>query len=153
MGTDAAGNKITLDTGAVKAIAPALMKHGLTAEKAKDVISAFAEHVKAQSAEAVKAEAAFIGDLVNKTRAELGKDLPAFVDDAKKGGSSIFGKELWGQLVAIPSFANDVRVIKALAAYGRSVKTDDGAGNPGGGGEKKKGFTAEGWIEGSNSKS
>lgn len=150
LGTDAAGNKIEFDSAAVKAIAPAMMKHGLKPEQAKDIVGAYAEYQKARYAEQVQAEQTAVTQLAEATRTELGKDLPTFVADAKKGGAALFGPELWAQLKAIPAFANDVRVIKALAAYGRSIKTDDGAGTPGGGSKKDEGFTADGWIKNSN---
>ncbi len=151
LGAGPDGNPIPLDSAAIKAVAPAMLKHGLKPEQAKDIIAAYGEHMKAQVAEQVKTEREFITGLVTTAKTELGNDLPVFVADAKKGGAALFGNELWAQLKAVPALANDVRFIKALAAYGRSIKTDDGAGAAGGGGLQPKDF-ADAWIASSNRK-
>lgn len=151
LGAGPDGNPIPLDSAAIKAVAPAMLKHGLKPEQAKDIIAAYGEHMKAQVAEQVKQERDFAEGLAAATKAELGADLPTFVADAKKGGAALFGNELWAQFVAVPALANDVRFIKALAAYGRSIKTDDGAGAAGGGGLQPKDF-ADAWIASSNRK-
>ena len=151
LGAGPDGNPIPLDSAAIKAVAPAMLKHGLKPEQAKDIIAAYGEHMKAQVAEQVKREREFAVSLAADAKAELGNDLPAFVADAKKGGAALFGNDLWAQFVAVPAIANDVRFIKALAAYGRSIKTDDGAGAAGGGGLQPKDF-ADAWIASSNRK-
>lgn len=145
IGTDAAGKPIPFDPAAMKAIAPALIKSGVKPEQAKEIIGAYAEHMKAQATETAKQENAFIGELVAKAKAELGADLPTFIADAKKGGAKLFGEEFWGQLRAIPVLSNNVQFIKAMAAYGRSIKTDDGAGTGSGGPNNQEKPLAERW--------
>ncbi len=145
LGTDAAGNKIEMDAAAIKAIAPALLKHGVKADQAKDIIAAYGEHVKAQVATQAAQETAFINELAAKTKAELGADLPRFQAEARKGGPALFGKELWQQLASVPAIANDVRFIKAIADHGRSIANDDGAGGAGGGANNQEKPLAERW--------
>jgi hypothetical protein len=72
------------------------------------------------------------------------------VSEAKRGGKALFG-EAWDELKGIPAFCNDPRIIEALAGYGRSVATDDGASGKDAGGMNSKDF-AEAWIASSNRK-
>lgn len=126
------------DATAINAVAPAFLKHGLKPEQAADIMGAYAGHVKAQVAAAAKQEADAIAALTTATKTALGNDLPTFVADAKKGGLAFFGKELWDVIRSVPALTNDVRMIKALASYGRSVRTDDGSSNNSGGGANEK---------------
>lgn len=141
----------TLDADSLKAVAPAFLKHGIKADQAKEIIGSYAAHVKAQAEAAAKQETDALAAITDATKKELGADLPTFVTDAKKGGETLFGKDLWGIIRSIPMLANDARMIKALAAYGRSVKTDDGAGNHGGG-HTDNTDRGERWIQSSTPK-
>ena len=141
--------ELNFDEAAVKALAPGFLKHGLKPEQAKELIASYCAYQQAQQQAAAEAERQAVEQIVAKTKAELGADLPTFVNDASRGGAAFFGPELWGQLVNATAFVNDVRVIKALAQYGRSVKTDDGAGTGGGHGQDNRPF-ADRWIASSN---
>ncbi len=147
LGTNADGTPDALDPEPVQALAPAFIAAGLKPEQAHGVLQAMATYAQKQNETAEQALARHADELAEATRTELGAELPAFVADASAGGQAIFGEELWGILRAIPAFANDVRVVKALAAHGRSIKTDTGAAGHSAGGPQ--GTLAERWLKSS----
>ena len=148
-GMDKDGKPIQADQNALKAIAPVMLKHKIAPEAAAELIKADYEHRAQQFGQWKQKEASIVEGLVKQTKEELGADLPTFVADAKKGGSYLFGNDLWRELLSVPAFANDVRIVKAMAALGRAVQNDRGPGGNGGGSSEEKDF-AEKWINSSN---
>ena len=149
-GNDKDGKPIQADQNALKAIAPVMLKHKISAEAAAELIKADYAHRAQQFGQWKIKETEIVDGLKKQTVEELGSDLPVFVADAKKGGEYLFGAELWREFLAVPAFANDVRSVKAMAALGRSVQNDRGTG--GGGGSSEENDFAEKWIGSSNRK-
>lgn len=91
----------------------------------------------------------FSKELEEASRKEFGADIKRVVGEARRGGRALFG-EVWTELSAIPMFANDPRIIRALSNYGRSVTPDGGVIRPS---VRKSGaFTVEGWKASSATK-
>jgi uncharacterized protein YeaC (DUF1315 family) len=135
--------EIELDRDGLKAVLPEILK--LNPKATKEQVSAIAKANAAYQVAQMKAEnernKVVMGQMVAKTKETFGNDLPAVVGLAKKGGSALFGKELWAELAAVPAFSNDHRVIAALAHFGRSISPDRGPGGGSGGGAEKDFFT------------
>lgn len=130
-----------LDTEGIKALAPLFIEAGLDQAKAGKIAKALVSRQQAQMDEFIAKDKEMLSQMVAATKAELGADMPAFVQHARAGGRAVFGDELWAELSSVAAFGSDVRVIKALAAVGRSVATDTGAGaKPAGSGEEKDFF-------------
>lgn len=131
LGQDVNGEAIPWDAEGVAAVAPVFAKHGVTPEAAKAIVGAYAEHFKAQVAAGRKAETDLNAQMVAECRTTFGADLPKHFATARKGGEDIFGRELFGQLAAVPFFVNDHRIISALAARGRAITNDSSPGGAG----------------------
>ncbi len=145
---DSDGNLIEIDTDAIKAVAPFMVEAGLKPAQAGRMIEALVKHQHAQSVEQQKQWDAKLETLVDQAKQEFGPDLPRFVADANKGGRALFGDELWTLLRNVPLFANDARVIKAMASYGRGVSDDHGVQGRDGG-DTTTDFATR-WVNSSN---
>lgn len=144
------GKDLEIDKEAIGALAPILMKHKLTPEDASELVGTYAAVAAAEQTKAQKAYMDQLTQVREQTKQEFGSDLPQFVKDASKGGKAIFGK-FWDILRGIPEFCNQADVIRGLAAHGRAISNDAGAGgDPGGEGKDTGEFSAERWIKGSN---
>lgn len=144
------GKDMEIDREAISALAPILMKHKLTSEAASELVGTYAAVAAAEQTKAQKAHMDQLAQVREQTTQEFGADLPQFVKDASKGGKAIFGK-FWDTLRDIPEFCNQADVIRGLAAHGRAISNDAGAGgDPGGEGKDTGEFSAERWIKGSN---
>ncbi len=150
VGKDAYGNDVKLGDVEVKVLAPFLSGIGLSAKQSSAVVHGLAALEGARLKAEVKAQRDLVSGLVAASREKFGADLGRFVSEAKRGGKALFG-EAWEELKSIPAFCNDPRIIEALAGYGRSVATDDGASGKDAGGMNSKDF-AEAWIASSNRK-
>lgn len=144
------GKDIDVDKEAIAAISPVLMKHKMTPEAASELVGVYAAYALGEQVKAQKAHMDQLKTIREATQKEFGEDLPRIAKEANVGGKAIFGK-LWNTLRGIPEFSNQADVIRGLAAHGRSISNDQGAGGDGGGG-KDKGFSADGWINSSNKK-
>ena len=150
VGKDAFGNDVKLGDVEVKVLAPFLSGIGLSAKQSSAVVHGLAALEGARLKAEVKAQRDLVSGLVSASKEKFGADIVRFVSEAKRGGKALFG-EAWNELKGIPAFCNDPRIIEALAGYGRSVATDDGASGKDAGGMNSKDF-AEAWIASSNRK-
>ncbi len=131
LGTTPDGTPIPWDGAAVDAVASVFARHGVSPDVARDVVAAYAEHAKAQFASAATADAEVLRAMVAETHEKLGPNLPRYITEARRGGTDIFGPELFAQLASVPAFANDHRIISALAARGRVLTSDRAPGGAG----------------------
>jgi hypothetical protein len=131
LGTTPDGTPIPWDGAAVDAVASVFARHGVSPDVARDVVAAYADHAKAQFASAATADAEVLRAMVAETHEKLGPNLPRYITEARRGGTDIFGPELFAQLASVPAFANDVRIISALAARGRVLTSDRAPGGAG----------------------
>jgi hypothetical protein len=148
-GQDAEGKPLPADAKALERIAPLMLKHGVTPEAASEIIQADVAYRQELIAAWQKQNDEVAARMAEATEKELGNDLPRFAAEAVRGGRYLFGDDLWNELKAVPHFSNDVRVVKALAALGRSLKNDPGPGGAGGGNFEPNDF-ADRWINSSN---
>lgn len=145
------GKDIEIDKEAIAALAPVLMKHKLTPETASELVGVYAAYAAQAQTKAQTAHMEQVKAVRDASIKEFGEDLPRMAKEANAGGKAIFGK-FWNSLRGIPEFCNQPDVIRGLAAHGRSISNDPGAGSDGGGdgNGKDEGFTADGWIKHSN---
>ena len=130
------------DKAAVAAVAPHLMKLGATKEQVAEIVKDLSVHEFAKQAAMAKRDGEFVRSMIAKTKEVFGADLPAYIDHARRGGKALFGEQLWKELVSVPAFGTDHRIIAALAKHGRSVAPDKGTGGGGGGGASPDFVTA-----------
>lgn len=145
---DPEGKPYEIDPEAVKALAPELIRAGVSKENASKILGAYIQYESAQAQALQKEADQRATAMVDAAKTELGADLPRFVGEAKLAGEKIFGPELWKQLSNVPMFSNDVRVIKGLAMAGRMMKVDEGT--DGGTPPADEGEWHERWISSSN---
>ena len=150
-GKDAEGKPLPGDSKALERLAPVMLKHKVSADAASEIIQTHVLHQQEMIAAWQKQNEEVADRMAEQTQKELGADLPRFAAEAVRGGRYLFGDELWAELKAVPHFSNDVRVVKALAALGRTLKNDPGPGGAGGGNMDPKDF-ADAWISSSNRK-
>lgn len=134
LGTGPDGTPIAWDAAGVQAVAGVFAKHKVPEAVANEAVAAYAAHMKAQYQESVKAEAQLYKSMAEECTAKFGADLPRVAQAAYRGGVDIFGADLFKQLVGVPAFANDARIIERLAARGRAVTDDPGTEVSGGAG-------------------
>jgi hypothetical protein len=151
IGKDDAGNELKFTVADAKLLAPTLAEMGITGAQGKGVFAAIRAFEGAKMAREIKQRNSEFAALAEATRTELGADLPRFVTEAKAGGEALFGAEVWKELRAIPAFCNDVRIVKALAAFGRSVASDPGTHSSSGSDSRNKKFSFAGWAKSSSS--
>ncbi len=120
-----------MDTAALQQVAAAFARHGVPEAAAKEVVAAYAAHARQQVLDAQAADAKINADMVAECRRVFGPDLPRYIAEARKGGADIFGPELFAQLCSVEAFANDHRIIAALAARGRAITSDPAPGGAG----------------------
>lgn len=144
------GKDIEIDKEAIAALAPVLMKHKLPPETASELVGVYAAYAAQAQTKAQTAHMEQVKAVRDASVKEFGEDLPRMAKEANAGGKAIFGK-FWQILRGIPEFCNQPDVIRGLAAHGRSISNDQGAGGDGGGDDgKDKGFSADDWIKHSN---
>jgi hypothetical protein len=140
---EGAEQEIELDREGLKAVLPEILK--LNPKATKEQVAAIAKANAAYQVSQMKAEAQrsneLMGAMVAKVKETFGNDLPAVIGLAKKGGATLFGREVWAELASVPAFSNDHRIIAALAHFGRSISPDQGPGGGSGGGAEKDFFT------------
>lgn len=148
IGKDSLGRDIVFSAEDAKVVAPHLAKVGLTPEQASGAFTAIRAYEAAKIDADNKAFVATVRALAEDSKAEFGDDLGRFVGEARKGGKALFG-DAWEDLSAIPHFANDKRILRALAGYGRSISGDQGTQAPDGGGNPAK-FSFDAWVKSSS---
>ena len=151
IGKDEAGNELKLTVSDAKLLAPTLAEMGLTGAQGKGVFAAIRAFEGAKMAREIKERNSEVTALAETTKQELGADLPRFVSEAKAGGGALFGADVWAELKQIPAFCNDVRIVKALAAHGRSVQHDHGSASSSDANSRNKKFSFGSWAKSSNS--
>lgn len=143
------GNVIAVDMDAVKTVAPVLVESGVKPAQAAKIVEAMVKHQSVQAKAIAQETDKRVQALRDQTREELGPDLQQTVTFAQKGGKALFGDDLWSMLSNVPLFSNDVRVVKALAGYGRTMTDDRGATGGREGGADDTDFASR-WISSSN---
>ena len=125
---------VTLPAREVGAIFSVLQATGIPADKAKDMIGMVSalDQFRAQ-AQAAHDEKVLAG-IRAETAKEFGDSLGAAARDMVAGGERLFGAELWKDICTITALVNDKRFVRAMAAYGRSGRNDDGGPAPASGG-------------------
>ena len=151
IGKDESGNELKLTVADAKLLAPALAEMGISGEQGKGVFAAIRAFEGAKMSREIKQRNSEVAALAEATKTELGADLSRFVTEAKAGGEALFGAEVWKELRTIPAFCNDVRIVKALAAHGRSVGSDTGTHAGSGSDSRNKKFSFGSWAKSSNS--
>lgn len=122
------GEGVTFDDKALDAMMNPLMElTGKSPEKAEKIVKAYTEYRRAEIAQAQAQRDAFINGLVKLSNERFGKDIKNVTTLAKAGGRKIFGDKLWNEMRTIPEFANNPDIIERLAAFGRTVREDQGA--------------------------
>jgi hypothetical protein len=125
---------VTMPAQEVGAIFSVLKQTGIPADKAKDMIGMVSAldqfRAQAQAAHDEKVLAGIRAD----TAKEFGDNLGAAARDMVAGGERLFGADLWKDICTITALVNDKRFVRAMAAYGRSGRNDDGGPAPASGG-------------------
>lgn len=83
--------------------------------------------------------------MVKECRDALGADYDGTMAAAAKGGVALFGDDLARELFAIPEFGANLRIVEALARYGRANTDDPGIGAHSSAAEDSRTF-AERWT-------
>lgn len=125
---------VTMPANEVGAIFSVLKQTGIPADKAKDMVGMVSalDHFRAK-AQAERDEK-ILASIRAETAKEFGDSLGAAARDMVAGGERLFGAELWKDICTIPALVNDKRFVRALAAYGRSGRNDNGGPAPASGG-------------------
>ena len=125
---------VTLPAREVGAIFSVLQATGIPADKAKDMIGMVSALDQFRAKEQEEADAKVLAAIRAETAKEFGDNLGAAARDMVAGGERLFGAELWKDICTIPALVNDKRFVRAMAAYGRSGRNDDGGPAPASGG-------------------
>ncbi len=131
LGLGADGKPVGWDGEAVGKVAQAMARAGVSPEAAKGIVAAYAEHFRGRIEAERSAEQTLNAQMVADARAAFGADLGRIVGEARRGGEDVFGVELFRELASVPAFANDKRILSALAARGRAVTSDRAPGGAG----------------------
>jgi len=131
LGLGADGKPVGWDGEAVGKVASAMARAGVSPEAAKGIVAAYAEHFRGRIEAERSAEQTLNAQMVADARAAFGADLGRIVSEARRGGEDVFGVELFRELASVPAFANDKRILSALAARGRAVTSDRAPGGAG----------------------
>ena len=125
---------VTMPANEVGAILSVLKQTGIPADKAKDMVGMVSalDQFRAQ-AQAERDEKVLAG-IRAETAKEFGDSLGAAARDMVAGGERLFGADLWKDICTIPALINDKRFVRAMSAYGRSGRNDNGGPAPASGG-------------------
>ena len=125
---------VTMPAQEVGAIFSVLQATGIPADKAKDMVGMVSAldqfRAKAQAAHDEKV----LASIRAETAKEFGDSLGAAARDMVAGGERLFGADLWKDICTIPALVNDKRFVRAMSAYGRSGRNDNGGPAPASGG-------------------
>lgn len=124
------GQELTMPAEDVVSVVRALQHAKMPADQAKQMLATVGalDRIRAerQAAEDNRAIAA----LQEETRQEFGDNLRQALGDTQSAGLALFGAELWGDIMSIKALTNDKRFIRAMSAYGRSRRNDNGGPAP-----------------------
>lgn len=142
---------VTLPAQEVGAIFSVLKATGIPADKAKDMVGMVSALDQFRAAAQQKRDEQVLNAIRADAAKEFGDNLAAAARDMVAGGERLFGAELWQDICTIPALVNDKRFIRAMSAYGRSGRNDNGGPAPasGGGASSSMRFTLDSWTKGS----
>ena len=131
LGSAENGTEATIPAADVASILGALHYAKVPAAQAKGVLATVAalDHIRAARQESE--DNAAIAELQEATRQEFGDNLRQALGDTQAAGLALFGAELWDEIRTIKALTNDKRFIRAMSAYGRSRRNDNGGPAPG----------------------
>ena len=123
-------NAVTLPAEDVAAVVTALKLGNVPADQAKGVLATVAtlDHVRAQRETAEMHKV--IADLQAGAKQEFGDNLRQVLGDAQTAGLALFGAELWKDISTVKALTNDKRFLRAMSAYGRTLRNDTGGPAP-----------------------
>ena len=152
VGKDPDGNDVTFNPAEARAIAPALNKLGIPADKARGVMAVYAHIDNARRRNWEKHDAEVTAAMAENVRKELGPDMGRTLRDMRDGCRHVFSDTLWRQLQTVKPLMYNTDFIRAMAKVGRDYAIDRGAD---GAQAKPKpsiadDFTAERWMKGSS---
>jgi len=130
LGADPEGNALSMDAAQQREFLPFLREAGVPADKAPGVVKAFAAHEAARIKADLARNKAETAAIWRKTQETFGESLKQVLADAQRGALRLFPKDLWEEMRRVPALALDERLLRALAAHGRSYKNDNGGPPP-----------------------
>ena len=152
VGKDPDGNDVTFSPAEARAIAPALNKLGIPADKARGVMAVYAHIDNARRRNWEKHDAEVTAAMAENVRKELGPDMGRTLREMRDGCRHVFPDALWRQMQTVKPLMYNTDFIKAMAKVGRDYAIDRGAD----GAQAKPrpsiadDFTAERWMKGSS---
>lgn len=141
----------TMPAQEVGAIMSALQKSGIDAGKARDMVGMVAALDQYRANAQAEADRRVLRQIREETRKEFGDSLVAASRDMVAAGQALFGSDLWTDICTIPALTNDKRFVRAMAAYGRSLRNDNGGPAPTAGGAARGSspvFDLDAWAKG-----
>jgi hypothetical protein len=147
------GSSLSMDAAQQREFLPYLRAAGVPAEKAQEVVKAFAAREAARIKADIDRDKAETADIWRKTQDTFGESLKQVLSDAQRGALRLFPKDLWEEMRKVPALALDERFLRSLAAHGRSYRNDNGGPPPSdrkapSGGDKPS-FSLDAWSKGS----
>jgi len=128
---DAEGNvEIGTGFGGEKLTIPKEMFDGVPEGSRKDVVAYEKACLAKHQAQTNKA----LNGNIKAAQERFGAEFKSTVKDAIRGGRDIFGEKLFTKIWNNPHLKTDPDMLGALAARGRSLKSDTGVGDKGSGG-------------------
>lgn len=125
---------VTMPANEVGAILSVLKQTGIPADKAKDMVGMVSALDQFRAKAQAERDEKVLAGIRAETAKEFGDSLGAAARDMVAGGERLFGAELWKDICTIPALINDKRFVRAMSAYGRSGRNDNGGPAPASGG-------------------
>lgn len=125
---------VTMPANEVGAIFSVLKQTGIPADKAKDMVGMVSALDQFRAKAQAERDENILASIRADTAKEFGDSLGAAARDMVAGGERLFGADLWKDICTIPALINDKRFVRAMSAYGRSGRNDDGGPAPASGG-------------------
>lgn len=124
------GSALSMDAAQQLEFLPYLRAAGVPAEKAPEVVKAFAAREAARIKADIDRDKAETAAIWRKTQDTFGESLKQVLSDAQRGALRLFPKDLWEEMRKVPALALDERFLRSLAAHGRSYRNDNGGPPP-----------------------
>lgn len=125
---------VTMPANEVGAILSVLKQTGIPADKAKDMVGMVSALDQFRAKAQAERDEKVLAGIRAETAKEFGDSLGAAARDMVAGGERLFGADLWKDICTIPALINDKRFVRAMSAYGRSGRNDNGGPAPASGG-------------------
>lgn len=125
---------VTMPANEVGAIFSVLQATGIPADKAKDMVGMVSALDQFRAKAQAERDEKILASIRAETAKEFGDSLGAAARDMVAGGERLFGADLWKDICTIPALINDKRFVRAMSAYGRSGRNDNGGPAPASGG-------------------